>query len=105
MEYCFEEIYGKNCHYKYIEAYEQDNSQPVINLLTEMLEEGQEIMKSRNVRMDKAAVSVIKEQNQKWNKLARMFEKGYGFSPIVRDGLLKYEISKIPEIKDYLSHV
>ena len=88
-----------------IEAYEQDNSQPVINLLTEMLEEGQEIMKSRNVRMDKAAVSVIKEQNQKWNKLARMFEKEYGFSPIVRDGLLKYEISKIPEIKDHLSHV
>ena len=99
-----EEYYNKFSK-EIIEAYEQDNSQPVINLLTEMLEEGQEIMKSRNVRMDKAAVSVIKEQNQKWNKLARMFEKEYGFSPIGRDGLLKYEISKIPEIKDHLSHV
>lgn len=99
-----EEYYNKFSK-EIIKAYEQDNSQPVINLLTEMLEEGQEIMKSRNVRMDRATVSVIKEQNQKWNKIARMFEKEYGFSPIARDGLLKYEISKIPEIKDYLNHV
>ena len=55
-------------------------------LIVEFSQELKEMAEKRHIQYDRAVLSLIREQNDKWNALVRLFEKKYGVSPIKRDG-------------------
>lgn len=60
------------------------------NIVRDFRDETVVIFDSRKARSDKAILSIIHEQNQKWNALVKLFEGAYGFSPIRRNGFRNY---------------
>lgn len=68
-------------------------------LMRAFIRETKEIIKSRNVTTDRGAISVIREQNEKWNALVAIFEKQNKVSPIVRNGFQKYVEAEIPALR------
>lgn len=62
----------------------------VQDMFVEFMQEVVEICNTRKVVTDWAVASVIKEQNQKWNALDRIFSKRWGFSPLKEDGFIAY---------------
>ncbi|MFA7157470.1 MAG: hypothetical protein WC123_07265 [Bacilli bacterium] len=56
------------------------------DLLTEMSTEVADIGKQRNIKTDAGLTSILREMNQKWNSLARMFEKEFNMSILKMDG-------------------
>ena len=74
---------------------------PSAKMLIEFTKEMKQIIEARHVRIDRGVIHVIREQNQKWNAVANLFEKKYGVSPIKRDGFYKVmqkEIGGLPNI-------
>jgi len=74
-----------------------DNKE-LTKLVQEMSEEVKELAKKRNTNSDSSVVSIIKEINQKWNKLCGLYEKEYGKSILIRNGFLIYWEAKIPNL-------
>lgn len=60
--------------------------------------EAKEIIKKRNIRRNDAVRAVIREQNNKWNAIAGLFEKKQGISPIRRNAYLDAWVKEIPEL-------
>ena len=88
---------------KAIEYYEKyrttiDTKKGIKELMIEMNNEAKELIKKRNAVTDNAGRSIIKELNQKWNALARIFEKAMGEPILVEDGFLASWKRKIPEL-------
>lgn len=53
--------------------------QAAINqLVLELNDESKDMLKSRNINTDRAAVSVLRELNDKYNAVVGLFEKHYG---------------------------
>lgn len=71
-------------------------------LLTEMSREVIAIANERNVKTDGGIVSVIKEVNQKWNALCKIYEKEYGCEVLVRNGFVSYWKHRIPELNNVM---
>ena len=77
--------------------------QTAINqLVLELNDESKDMLKARNGITDRAAVSVLRELNEKYNAIISLFEKHYGASPLVRDGYLNFWKNRIPAIQKYL---
>jgi len=74
-----------------------DNKE-LTKLVQEMNEEVLEMAKKRNTNSDSSVVSIIKEINQKWNKLCGLYEKEYGGSILIRNGFLIYWEAQIPNL-------
>lgn len=93
----------------YFEKYEQSIIDPqstdearagaASNLLLEMCTESQTVLKKRNAQTGTALMAIIKEFNQKWNAICRMFESKYGESPLIRDGFKNFWFDRMPELK------
>lgn len=69
-----------------------------LDLFKEMNDEVKLISKQRNSATDSTMISILKEQNQKWNKLCVLLEKEYGQEVLVRNGYINYwkkHISKL----------
>lgn len=62
-------------------------------LLLEMSDEVTAVCKQR-----KAVIAVLKEINQKWNAICRMYEKKYGVSPLNYDAFRCYWMTAMPEL-------
>lgn len=60
------------------------------DLFLELSEEVISISKLRNASSDKATIAIIKEVNQKWNKLGSLFIKKYKWSPLKEDGFKRW---------------
>lgn len=60
--------------------------------------DAQELIKLRHVEFDCGVIPIMKEMNQKWNTVVRLFEKEYGGSPIKPDGFKIFWIEKMPEL-------
>ena len=56
------------------------------NFIQELFAEMQTISKARNVRFDRGFISIMKEQNDKYKAVVRLFEKEFGASPLRLDG-------------------
>lgn len=69
-----------------------------VKLLVEMSKEVQTIAEGRNTSRDACMVSILKEQNQKWNSIARLIEEDKGFKVLERNGFINYWKTKIPGI-------
>ena len=79
-----------------IRAHDGENK-VLANLLTELLDEGLKICEQRKVVLDSSALSVMKEQNSKWNALCRLFEDKYKQEVLKENGFIKwlnYEMAK-----------
>lgn len=72
----------------YKEAQENSVTQdgPMAQMFIAFASEMKQIIKQRRVATDKGALSVINEQNQKWNAVTNLFIQKYGVSPIQRNG-------------------
>ena len=83
----------------------KDNSdvdQIIGTIFIKFMDEGQELAKKRNVKLDSGMISIIKEQSDKWAAFGRIVNKKYGILFIRLDGFKNYVISKIPELKDQI---
>lgn len=68
----------------------------VLDIVCEFAKEVADIAKTRNVKALRVNDAIIKEQNDKWNAVCRLFEKKYGKgrSPLKHNGfLLVWKIS------------
>ena len=57
-------------------------------LYIEMFSEMKTIIGVRHIQNDNSLMSLIREQNDKWNAIERLFIKKYGVSPIAHNGFL-----------------
>ena len=69
-------------------------------LIIEFNEEALDLMSMRNVRFDMGVYPIIKELNDKWNAIARLFQREYGTSPIAENGYRRLWLRKMPELKE-----
>lgn len=59
-------------------------------IFLDFCDDARELIKKRNMKTDEAALGLIKELNDKWNAMVRIFEKHYGFSFFIKDGFKIY---------------
>ena len=71
-------------------------------MFIDFCKEVKDIIAQRHANTDRAAIAVIKEVNQKWNKLANLFAADDGGVHLKRNAILDYYVEKIPEIKELL---
>lgn len=80
----------------------EDIKTVVSDMILNMNDEVEELCKKRHVQFDNGVYSIIKEMNDKWNAVARLVEKDYRQSPILRDGYKKFWINQIPELEGHI---
>ncbi len=61
--------------------------------------ECRDILASRHTKKDEAVYAVIREQNQKWNVLCRLFKEEYGQDILKENAVLDFFVEKIPELR------
>jgi hypothetical protein len=72
-------------------------------LVKDMNEEVIFLQKQRNAQNDNAIVPILKEVNQKWNALCRMFEKECKQPVLKTDGLMDFWKKHIPELEKIMA--
>ena len=70
-------------------------------LLYGMMKEMQQVLIARHAQSDSAAISAVKEFEQKYNAVVSLFEKEFGKSPIKRDGFSLFMVMNTPELGRY----
>jgi hypothetical protein len=53
----------------------------------------------RNVTTDDGCLAILREQNEKWNAMVRIFEKKDGQSPFLKDGVVQFTDGLCPYLK------
>ena len=61
---------------------------PIAQLYIEMFSEMKTIIEIRHIQNDNSLMALIREQNDKWNAIERLFIKKYKLSPITHNGFL-----------------
>lgn len=79
---------------------EADIDEAVLHILTEFLKEGSALAHSRNIQLDAAAISLIKELSDKWRVFGEIVNAKYNIFFIKLDGFKEYMITHIPKLKD-----
>ena len=69
---------------------ELPSNESVFQLFMAFSDEFEVICDSRKITEDKAATAVIKELNQKWNALHKLFIKKYKWSPMIEDAFITF---------------
>lgn len=69
-------------------------------LLVALLHETIDICEKRHVKFDRGAQAVAKEQNDKWNAIANLFEKKYGAVILKQNGFEKWLKSEMAKEKE-----
>lgn len=65
----------------------EERCKELVGLLAqEFAAELQQTIKTRHIKLSTGLDSAIREQNDKWNAMVRLFEKKLGASPVVRNG-------------------
>lgn len=75
---------------KYGESLIHNHNASVQKLLMDLFAEAAEICRKRNATNGEVFVSVLKEQNQKWNAIDHLYNKRYGIHVLKYDGLKEY---------------
>lgn len=58
------------------------------NMREDFMREADDLVRIRHAASPEAVCSIMKEQNDKWNALCRIFEKLRGVCPIKEDGFM-----------------
>lgn len=87
---------------KYKQIMVEDNEETcknhILSLFKDFCEEMEVMVNTHHVGSDEAMISLIREQNQKWNALSNIFIKHHGLSPLKNDAFKLYWSEKMPEI-------
>lgn len=98
---------AKELYAKYKERIASENDEESVRGLCELLAdlgaETKELIAKRKVTTDCGGTAVLRELNDKYNAVCRMFERDYGASPIKKDGFMTYWRKQIPELDLRLS--
>lgn len=70
------------------------------DLMLDMVEDFEELIKTRNAVRDSAVKSAINEINQRYNMVCSRFERDFGASPIKRDGFKKLIMDQLEKVKE-----
>ena len=73
-----------------------------LGLIYELMNEVEAIVKARHVKYDRGFIPILREQNDKYKAIVRMFEKEYGASPIRTDGFELVLENRFPGITEKL---
>lgn len=71
----------------------------ISDLIGDLNKEVKELQELRHVQFDRGMLPILKEINQKWNAIVRLFQKEYGAAPIKADGFKIFWLEKMPELK------
>lgn len=71
----------------------------VSDLIVEMSKEVQEICKVRHAKSNFALVAIIREMNDRWNKVGDMLNEKDKTDILEHDGLLGFWLRQMPELK------
>lgn len=82
---------------------DKESLQGMCDMIFEFCLESKELIEKRKVRSDCGGVAVLRELNDKYNAVCRMFERDYGTPIIKRDGFMVYCRKQIPELDLHLS--
>lgn len=85
-----------------VEDVKNNSTKNTTKLVIELSTEVETLYKARNGNSNSALVGCIREVNDKWNAIARMFSKKYGGEIFVKDGIINFWTMEIPELKDIL---
>ena len=85
-----------------IDDMKDDSVNTVLELITDLAEEAVAVCEQRKAQLDKSVVSELKEQNDKWNAICRLFEKKYHGPILKQDMFIRFCKSRIPAISDFL---
>jgi hypothetical protein len=92
---------------EYFEKYQNKLNKPedAAELFLEMSKEVEEIAKQRNAVSDEAAIAIMKELNQKWNSLRRMFLKKLGSSILIENAFMVFWKKEVPSLNGEMINV
>lgn len=98
---------AKDYYEKYVHGIFQgqmaaDAIDDMYTMFKEFCTEAIDLCRTRHAIKDAAVAAVIREQNQKWNALERIFEEKHGFSPIKHDAFSEFWIKNTPQLQQYL---
>lgn len=83
-----------------------DNKDGLLNAVSMVIDglnkEVKDLLESRRVKTDRAAVAVIKELNDKWNAIVALYEKDHDFCPLSRNAFLRSWIKRLPGSEKYI---
>ncbi len=82
---------------------DKESLQGVCDLMAELAAETKELIAKRKVATDCGGTAVLRELNDKYNAVCRMFERDYGAPIIKKDGFMTYWRKQIPELDRRLS--
>lgn len=85
-----------------VEDVKNNSTKNTTKLVIELSTEVETLYKARKGNSNSALVGCIREVNDKWNAIARMFSKKYGGEVFVKDALINFWVMRIPELKDIL---
>jgi hypothetical protein len=84
----------------------KSNEYLIISALRDMTIEISDIIKQRNIKSDEAAISVIKEVNQKANSYIKMINQHLSFEDEIGNNALLYFIkNQIPDLSDIIKKI
>lgn len=74
----------------------------VADMLQEFFSEAIALAEQRHVKTDSGSIAILKEFNDKWNAVGRLFEKRYnGINPLREDELKHAVLNLHPEWKEF----
>ena len=69
------------------------------SMLNDLIDESVNMCKSRNISKATGIASVVKEFNQKWNAINRIFVEKHNFTPFKDDAFKTLILDRVPELK------
>ena len=74
----------------------------ITDMLQEFFKEAIALAEQRHVKTDSGSIAILKEFNDKWNAVGRLFEKRYnGINPLREDGFKHAVLNLHPEWKEF----
>lgn len=74
----------------------------ISQMVLAMNAEVKDLSEKRHVSLDSGMFPIIKEMNDKWNKVAKLIERDYGEPMLAVDGFKKFWIKQIPELENHI---
>ncbi len=79
---------------------EEEINHFTVELLVQLLKEGEDLKQKRHVKFDKGFIPICKELNQKWNVIADLVEKEMGMTVLVPNAYRDFLFLKIPGMEE-----
>lgn len=79
---------------------EEEINRVTVELLVQLMKEGEDLKQKRHVRFDKGFIPICKELNQKWNVIADLVEKEMGMTILAPNAYRDFLFLKVPGMEE-----